>query len=111
MSGAETHRLGYHRVDDDPNVAVLLATMNASAELDAIRQLRGWERAQLAPSVGARLLDVGCGLGEAALALAEDLGVDGEVVGVDRSEAMVRAARANARTARCWLTPTSSSKS
>ena len=98
---SETHRLGYHHVDDDPNVAVLLATMNASAELDAIRQLRGWERAQLGSSGGARLLDVGCGLGEAALALAEDLGVDGEVVGVDRSEAMVRAARANALTARC----------
>jgi SAM-dependent methyltransferase len=46
-------------------------------------------------------LDVGCGLGEAALALAEDLGNDGEVVGVDMSEEMLRIARAKASAAKC----------
>ena len=44
---------------------------------------------------------MGCGLGEAALALAEDLGNDGEVVGVDISEEMLRIARAKASAARC----------
>jgi len=101
MSGNETHGLGYQHVDDDPNVAVLLATMNSTAELEAIRRLRHWERSQLALGDGLRLLDVGCGLGEAALALAQDLGVQGEVVGVDCSAAMVRVARANASTAPC----------
>jgi SAM-dependent methyltransferase len=48
-----------------------------------------------------RLLDVGCGLGEAALRLAEDLGEGGEVVGVDTSEAMLSVARLNARATRC----------
>lgn len=44
---------------------------------------------------------MGCGLGEAALALAEDLGDDGEVVGVDVSAEMLRIARAKASAARC----------
>lgn len=101
MSSGETHGLGYHRVDGDPNVAVLLATMSATAELDAIRELRQWERSQLRLGPGLRLLDVGCGLGEAALALAQDLGAGGDVVGIDRSAEMVRAAGANARSAPC----------
>ena len=101
MAIDDTHGLGYERVDDDPNVAVLLATMGATARWSATRQLRAWERNELGLGSGQRLLDVGCGLGEAALALAEDLGEDGEVVGVDISAEMVRAARAKAGTAPC----------
>jgi SAM-dependent methyltransferase len=75
--------------------------MDATSRWEATRRLRAWEREQLALDDGQRLLDVGCGLGEAALALAEDLGDDGEVVGVDVSAEMIRVARAKARTARC----------
>ena len=39
------------------------------------------------------MLDVGCGLGEAALALAGELGDAGELVGVDLSAEMLRVAR------------------
>lgn len=99
--GRDTHRLGYERVDADPDVAVLVATMEATAAWDATRQLRAWEREQLRLTAGERLLDVGCGLGEAALALAADLGDSGEVVGIDRSEAMLRVAREHAASARC----------
>lgn len=84
-------------------MAVLLATMDATAELDAVRRLRDWERSQLDLGPGQRLLDVGCGLGGAGLALAQDLGTKGELVGVDRSAAMVRAARINARAAQCHV--------
>jgi SAM-dependent methyltransferase len=101
MRSEDTHGLGYERVDDDPNVSVLLSTMDATAGWEATRRLRTWERDQLSLGDGQRLLDVGCGLGEAALALAEDLGHDGEVVGVDISAEMVRVARANAGAARC----------
>jgi SAM-dependent methyltransferase len=101
MATENTHGLGYQRVDDDPNVDVLLATMNGTAEWDATLRLRSWERAHLGLAHGERLLDVGCGLGEAALALAEDLGEGGEVVGVDVSERMLRVARSNAAAARC----------
>jgi SAM-dependent methyltransferase len=55
-----------------------------------------WEREQLSLRPGQRLLDVGCGLGDAALTLAADLGTDGEVVGVDVSAEMVAAARRRA---------------
>jgi ubiquinone/menaquinone biosynthesis C-methylase UbiE len=101
MATEDTHRLGYQRVDDDPNVGVLLAAMKGTAEWDATLRLRSWERAHLGLAHGERLLDVGCGLGEAALALAEDLGEGGEVVGVDLSERMLRVARSNAAAARC----------
>lgn len=93
--------LGYERVDGDPNVAVLLATMDDTAGWQAIQQLRDWERQRLSLRAGQRLLDVGCGLGDAALALADNLGADGEVVGVDASAEMIGGARARARDARC----------
>ena len=103
MATGETHGLGYTQVDQDPNVDVLLAAMDRTAEWDATLRLRSWERAQLGLAHGERLLDVGCGLGEASLALAEDLGEHGEVVGVDASEQMLRVARSNARAARCRM--------
>lgn len=74
--------------------------MDATARWDATRRLRDWERDQLRLQPGERLLDVGCGLGEAALALAQALGDTGEVVGIDLSEAMLRIARAGAPSVR-----------
>jgi ubiquinone/menaquinone biosynthesis C-methylase UbiE len=54
--------------------------------------------AQLAPHVGERVLDVACGTGTLAFALAEAVGSAGAVVGVDLSAAMVGAARRHAAT-------------
>lgn len=101
MERRETHGLGYERVDDDPNVAVLLSTMDATGAWEATRHLRAWERWHLGLRSGQRLLDVGCGLGDAALALTTALGPPGEVVGVDVSAEMVVAATSRARAARC----------
>ena len=101
MAVGDAHGRGYERVDDDPSVSILLATMDATAGWEATRQLRSWERDKLRLTGGERLLDVGCGLGEAALALAQDLDTDGEVVGVDASTQMLRVAEANAGSARC----------
>ncbi len=88
-------------MDDDPNVAVLVDTMDATAQWPATRRLRAWEREHLRLVAGERLLDVGCGLGDAALSLAIDLGDAGEVVGVDTSAAMLRVAQSNADAAGC----------
>jgi SAM-dependent methyltransferase len=74
----------------------LVAMMDAASAWPAVRTLRAWERERLALRPGERLIDVGCGPGDAALALGAALGPAGEVVGVDSSEAMVGAARERA---------------
>jgi len=103
MVTRETHGLGYVRVDDDPNVAVLLGTMDATGRWDATIRLRAWEREQLSVVAGQRLLDVGCGLGDAALVLAAYLGSEGELVGIDASAEMIAAARSRAHLAPCGV--------
>lgn len=98
---ADTHALGYRDVDQDPNVGVLVATMQATSRWDATVTLRSWERANLHLAPGDRLIDVGCGLGGAALRLATDLGRDGEIVGIDASAAMLDVARVQPNFAPC----------
>lgn len=101
MRSEETHGLGYERVDSDPNASILLATMDATARWPATAKLRAWEQDQLERRPGHRLVDVGCGLGDASIALAADLGNDGELVGVDLSSQMIEAARSPADDMRC----------
>jgi SAM-dependent methyltransferase len=101
MEAKDPHALGYVRIDDDPNVGVLLASMDATSGWDATQQLRAWEQQQLNLHGGQRLLDVGCGQGDAGLALAADLRADGEIVGVDASAEMIAGARSSAGAARC----------
>jgi SAM-dependent methyltransferase len=103
MRAGDTHGLGYGRVDEDPNVSVLVQTMDATSRWRATRELRAWERHGLQLRAGQRLLDVGCGLGDAALALAEDLGPGGEVVGIDVSASMLTVARERATAAECSI--------
>ena len=94
---------GFERVDDHPEVAMLLAAMEATARWEATIRLRAFEREQLGLAPGQRLLDVGFGLGDVSLALAADLGAEGEVVGIDASEAMISAARARAASVPCSM--------
>jgi ubiquinone/menaquinone biosynthesis C-methylase UbiE len=49
------------------------------------------------PGTGARVLDIGCGLGDTTLRLAQEVGPTGEVVGVDVGERFVETARAEAK--------------
>jgi ubiquinone/menaquinone biosynthesis C-methylase UbiE len=51
-------------------------------------------------SPGMRILDVGCGAGDVALLAAELVGESGTVIGIDRSEAAILAARSRAGTAK-----------
>lgn len=93
MSPGDTHGLGYHDVDSDAHTVVLVANMDATAGWEATMRLRSWERQHLGLGKGERLLDVGCGRGEAAISLVTDLGSEGELVGIDASAAMLQAAR------------------
>lgn len=100
MSQRDSHGLGYRRVDDDPNVVVLVDTMDATGRWNATVELRAWERRHLRLAVGESLLDVGCGLGDATVSLAEDVGPDARVVGIDASSSMLTVARQRAEAAR-----------
>lgn len=93
MDACDPFGLGYGDVDGDPHAAVLVATMDATAAWQATRRLRAWERQHLGLVEGERLLDVGCGTGDAAVLLAGDLGAMGALVGVDASAAMLEVAR------------------
>lgn len=101
MSHSDAHGLGYHDVDGDPHTGVLVANMRATSGWQATQRLREWERQHLELVEGERLLDVGCGLGEAALSLANDLGPSGELVGIDASAAMLEVARQRSTVAQC----------
>ena len=90
---------GFTDVDGSQQQAHMLAAMDATARWPAVVRLRSWERDRLRLSPGERLLDVGCGLADAALGLAVDLDPGGEVVGVDSSEAMLDEAQ------RRWSSP------
>ena len=88
--------IGYSRVDVQPDTALLIKGMEDTAEWPAVRQLRAWERTHLALQTGERLLDVGCGVGDVAIALAADVTPSGTVIAIDASEAMLSAGRQRA---------------
>lgn len=67
-----------------------LDTATAQAEMQRYKQ-KTYDLIGAAP--GMTLLDVGCGTGDDAIALAQRLGRDGRVVGLDRSQALVDEAR------------------
>jgi len=61
-----------------------------------IREMQRQYRAWFDPKPGETILDVGCGTGVNALAIAKLVGPSGKVTGIDNSEAMLKLARASA---------------
>jgi SAM-dependent methyltransferase len=80
---------GFAAVDAMPDPAMLVRAMDETGEWPAIRQLRQQASEWLGARTDQRLLDVGCGPGDAAIALAEAMAGRGQVVGVDASQVMV----------------------
>lgn len=64
--------------------------------LDAIREIKRRSHRLLRPEDGDHILDVGCGVGDDVLALADHVGPQGTVVGIDKSESLVQEARSRA---------------
>lgn len=82
------------------NQAAAPAWVELNEDLDRqIAQLGAATLAALAPRPGERILDIGCGCGESALALAEAVGATGRVIGVDISAPMLAVARCRAEAA------------
>jgi len=80
----------FARVDaaEDPEHFVEFLDLTSRTALD--RKLATYRCMDLAP--GARVLEVGCGAGGDAMALAERVGTSGLAVGIDRSATMIREA-------------------
>ena len=70
--------------------------MDQTAQWPAVRQLRAWEREQLALQPGAVVLDAGCGAGDVTVEMASVVGPAGRAVGLDVSEQMLAEARRRA---------------
>jgi SAM-dependent methyltransferase len=89
----------FTRVDLAPDARFFVEFMDAANALPDIRRLKPLLAKQLRLSRGDRVLDVGCGTGDDALALVALVGDEGTVVGIDPSETMIEVARERARAA------------
>jgi ubiquinone/menaquinone biosynthesis C-methylase UbiE len=81
-------------VDDDADRAA--AYLDTVTGLEAMQEYKRRSYRLLRPETGDRILDAGCGTGEDVLLLADRVGPDGEVIGVDRSASLIERARARA---------------
>jgi len=82
-------RQAFSAVDEAPDPGLLIANMDAADAYPAVERLRAWAADALTLRSGDRVLDVGCGTGAAALALASRVGERGHVRGIDASALMI----------------------
>lgn len=83
-------------VDRAADPAALIGYLASASGLASIQAHKRYTLALLEVGAGAHLLDVGCGRGDEVRALAAMVGPSGRAVGVDRSAAMIAAAKAAA---------------
>jgi ubiquinone/menaquinone biosynthesis C-methylase UbiE len=95
-SGASPAKFGFSDVDAHPRAAMLLNSMDATARWDATRLLREFTHDVLATADS--ILDVGCGLADVLIALAQERH-RGRLVGIDASAEMLAEARRRAEAA------------
>src|SRR5262245_13452086 len=80
-------------IDRTADAAAFVAYLDTVSAFEAVQAYKRQTFSLLAVRDGSRLLDVGCGTGEDAIALAELIGTTGHVVGVDCSAVMIEEAR------------------
>jgi ubiquinone/menaquinone biosynthesis C-methylase UbiE len=92
--GSNTSRLEFSRVDESSEPESFVDYLDSvTAAMQAYKQL-AFRLQEVAE--GDVLLDLGCGTGEDARALARHVGTTGRVVGIDNSRAMIAEARRRA---------------
>lgn len=87
---------GFADLDGTGRAGDYAAYLDGVRSVDAVAEWKRRSFELLEPRPGARLLDVGCGTGEDAVALAALVAPGGRVTGVDLSAQMVREARRRA---------------
>ncbi len=86
----------FTRVDTTSDPKFFERFVDAANEMASVRACKRRMEAFLDPRVGQQILDVGCGTGDDARALARLVRPGGRVVGLDSSEAMLAEARRRA---------------
>ncbi|MCV2458426.1 methyltransferase domain-containing protein [Streptomyces sp. ICN988] len=87
---------GFAAVDDAADQAPLIRALEVGKASPAMREVGAAVTKQLQLAHACAVLDLGCGLGSDALAMAAELPAGGRVVGVDASHTMVTEATARA---------------
>ena len=95
---------GFCDVDRSDNLSTYLTYVNRfnAHELSRFSKRELFKRI-LRPRTGEHILDIGCGAGHDAHALARLVGRNGHVVGIDRSKTMIRAAQRRIQGQKCAL--------
>ena len=83
----------FGRVDEQSDPDYFVRFVDQVNAMDGIAQVEEVATAELGLEPGMRVLELGCGTGEDSRALARIVGPEGEVVGIDASEAMISVAR------------------
>lgn len=90
--------LGFSAVDTEEDPSAFADYLDLADADPTIQAYKGHSFEALGDLQGARVLDVGCGLGADVRALAARVGPRGRVVGLDRSATLLRVARARSGT-------------
>ncbi|QKT09258.1 methyltransferase domain-containing protein [Gordonia sp. X0973] len=77
---------------DDGQQELLVAVLDAQADLTSIKRMRAWASKALGVRPGEHVLDVGSGTGSEVLAMAAAVGSSGRAVGVDPNPRMIELA-------------------
>jgi ubiquinone/menaquinone biosynthesis C-methylase UbiE len=86
----------FANVDGTESAAGLIACLDLQCSLQFYQDYKRKTFELLQPFEGASLLEVGCGTGEDAIALAQQTGSTGKVIAIDRSQSMIEQARVKA---------------
>ncbi len=90
-SAANTAQIDYWNTGAGETWAEFQTQLDRQTEPLGLEAMRA-----LSPQPGERILDIGCGCGQSTLQLAERVGPDGAVVGIDISQPMLEVARGRA---------------